>query len=87
MKGPRLAARARLQWDRIGERYLLLYPERAMALSESAAAIVKLCDGDRSVDAIVDELVRAHEGADAAVVRRDVATLLDALRKRGLVET
>jgi pyrroloquinoline quinone biosynthesis protein D len=54
---PRLAARARLRWDRIDGRYLLLYPERGLALNESAAAILQLCDGSRTIDDIVTELV------------------------------
>jgi pyrroloquinoline quinone biosynthesis protein D len=54
---PRLAARARLRWDRIDGRYLLLYPERGLALNESAAAILRLCDGSRTIDDIVTELV------------------------------
>ncbi|HXX69818.1 MAG TPA: pyrroloquinoline quinone biosynthesis peptide chaperone PqqD [Polyangiaceae bacterium] len=86
MKGPRLAARARLKWDRVGNHHLLLYPERGMALSESAAAILKLCDGDHSVDAIVEEMARTHGAADPEIIRRDVVALLEAMRKRGLVD-
>lgn len=86
MKGPRLSARARLKWDRFGNRYLLLYPERGLALNESAAAILRLCDGDHSIDEIVEELLRAHAAPDAEIVRRDVMALLEAMLKRGLVE-
>jgi len=84
--GPRLVARARLKWDRVGNRHLLLYPERGIALSESAAAILKLCDGDHSVDAIVEEMARTHTGADPEIVRRDVLALLEAMSKRGLID-
>jgi coenzyme PQQ biosynthesis protein PqqD len=86
MKGPRLSARARLKWDRLGRRYLLLYPERGLALNESAAAILTLCDGEHSIDDIVGELARAHATPDVEVIRRDVMALLEAMRKRGLVE-
>lgn len=86
MKGPRLSTRARLKWDRVGNRHLLLYPERGIALSESAAAILKLCDGDHSVDAIVEEMVRTHTAADAELVRRDVVALLEAMGRRGLID-
>lgn len=65
---------------------MLLYPERGLALNESAADILKLCDGAHSIDEIVEELVRAHSARDAEIVRRDVMALLEAMRKRGLLE-
>lgn len=86
-RGPRLSARARLKWDRVESRYLLLYPERGLALSQSAAAILKLCDGDHPVDAIVEEMVRTHGAADPDVVRQDVVSLLETMRKRGLIDS
>ena len=81
---PRLAPHARLKWDRRGNRYLLLYPERGLALSESAADILRRCDGHRSVDEIIADIARAR-GADAGVVRRDVSDFLLEMRARGLV--
>jgi pyrroloquinoline quinone biosynthesis protein D len=83
---PRLAAKARLKWDRREQRYLLLYPERGLSLSDSAAAILKLCDGVHSLDAIVAELARAGN-TDEAAVRRDVTAFLEEMRKRGLIES
>ena len=88
MSAPRLAAKARLRWDRQGERYMLLYPERGITLSETAAAILKKCDGARSAEAIAAELAAEH-GADAegaATIRADVVIFLEEMRRRGLVE-
>ncbi len=81
---PKLAAKARLRFDRIDKAYLLLYPERGLKLTDSAARIVGLCDGERTVAEIAEELARAH-GEDVARVEADVMTLLARLAERGLV--
>ena len=88
MSAPRLAAKARLKWDRKGERYMLLYPERGITLSETAAAILKKCDGARSAEAIAVELA-AERRADVdgtAIIRADVVSFLEEMRRRGLIE-
>jgi coenzyme PQQ biosynthesis protein PqqD len=64
---------------------MLLYPERGLALSDTAAAILKLCDGSHSVDTIVEALAREHPETDAGTVRADVESFLDEMAKRGLV--
>ena len=38
---PRLAARARLKFDPIAKQELILFPEAALALNETGAAIVR----------------------------------------------
>jgi pyrroloquinoline quinone biosynthesis protein D len=44
--------------------------------------VLELCDGERSIDAIVGELSARYDGAD---VRDDVRGLVDAMAQRGLV--
>jgi pyrroloquinoline quinone biosynthesis protein D len=73
---PRLARKARLRTDRITGETLLLYPEHGLVLNDSAAAILRLCDG-RSAGEIAGEL-------EAPLA--DVLELLDALAERGLVK-
>ena len=80
---PKLAKKARLKWDAREKKYMLLYPERGLLLNESAGAIVKLCDGTRTVSQIVDQL---RNKADRAIVERDVNDLLIRLRERRLLE-
>ena len=53
---PRVAPKARLHWDEVRERHVLLYPEGLVALNDTAAAILQLCDGDRPVEQIVATL-------------------------------
>jgi pyrroloquinoline quinone biosynthesis protein D len=81
---PRLAAKARLRHDRQTGGWLLLYPERGLALGPTAAEIVRLLTGEHTVDTIVDRLATAH-GAPREVVAADVHRFLEALSARALV--
>ncbi len=81
---PRLARKVRLKLDPIEKRFVLLYPERGMKLSESAAAILQRCDGARTVEAIAVELAGAT-AAPLDAVRADVTAFLGEMAKRGLV--
>jgi coenzyme PQQ biosynthesis protein PqqD len=82
---PRLAPRARVRLDRLSGRKLLLYPERGLALGATAAEVVALLDGQRTVAAIVDTVAAAHSAAPRAVVERDVLAFLEALAARALL--
>ena len=79
---PRVAPKARLHWDEVRERHVLLYPEGLVALNETAAAILQLCDGERSVEQIVAMLKLRYK---AEGIERDVAALLHGLAAKGLV--
>jgi coenzyme PQQ biosynthesis protein PqqD len=81
---PRLAARARLRADRHSGRHLLLYPERGLALNGTAAAIVALCDGSRTVTAIIERVAADHAVAAADVIDT-VEEFLTSLTARGLL--
>jgi len=83
---PRLAAKARVKFDPVGQQELLLFPEAALVLNETAAAIVRLCDGQRSVAAIIEELAGAFADRDASAIGEDVRAFLDTIRRRGLLE-
>jgi coenzyme PQQ biosynthesis protein PqqD len=85
----RLAAKARLQRDRVSGKQFLLYPERGLELSDSAARIVALCAGgqggaDRTVAAIADELAAAS-GEPRERIESEVLSFLGALADRGLL--
>ncbi|HMF44925.1 MAG TPA: pyrroloquinoline quinone biosynthesis peptide chaperone PqqD [Polyangia bacterium] len=80
----RLAAKARLQRDRLTGKPFLLYPERGLELSDSAARIVALCKADRTVAAIVDELTAAS-GEPRERIESEVLSFLRALDDRGLL--
>jgi pyrroloquinoline quinone biosynthesis protein D len=83
---PRLASRARLKFDPIAKQEMLLFPEAALALNETGAAIVRLCDGARSIDGIVDQLSKKYSDADRDALMREVIYFLDTIRTRGLLQ-
>ena len=82
MTRPRLVTGARLRYDDVREEHLLLIPEGAVRLNPTAAEVLGLCDGERSLDDIVGALSARYDGAD---VRDDVRELVDAMAQRGLV--
>ncbi len=53
---PALARKARLRYEEIRQTDLLLLPERVVKLNPTGAAILRLCDGRRTVRDIVQEL-------------------------------
>jgi coenzyme PQQ biosynthesis protein PqqD len=78
---PRLWPLARVQFDEVRGRSVLLYPEGAMLLNDTGAEILALCDGARTV-AEIGATLGAKYGAD---VTADVAAYLGALAERELV--
>jgi pyrroloquinoline quinone biosynthesis protein D len=82
MTRPRLVTGARLRYDEVREEHQLLIPEGVVRLNPTAAEVLELCDGQRSVDEIVATLAARYDGADLA---GDVQELVDAMTQRGLV--
>ncbi len=81
---PRLARGARLTWDEVGGRHLLLVPEGLVALNGSATAVLELCDGQRTVGDIVGELTARYPDAPGSLPA-DVSALLEGIAQKGFV--
>jgi pyrroloquinoline quinone biosynthesis protein D len=80
---PRIGTGFRLQWEPVQEAHVLLYPEGMVKLNGSAGEIMKRCDGQRSVAAIVADLEAAFQ---AQGLQRDVIAFVElAADKRWLV--
>ena len=79
---PKLATGVRLHRDKVREQDVLLFPEGALVLNDTAVAVLELCDGERSLDEIAALLGERYEATD---LRDDVAELLDGIGERGLV--
>ncbi len=79
---PRLPNGFRLHWDRVRQRHVLLFPEGALGLNETAVNVLELCDGQRTIEEIAGELSQRFDGAD---VHDDVENLLLSLANRGMV--
>jgi pyrroloquinoline quinone biosynthesis protein D len=79
---PRLSARARLQYDAVREKRVLLMPEGLLVLNPTAAAILALCDGRRTVADIALDLGEQYQRP----VEQDVLVLLNRLLSKRLIE-
>jgi pyrroloquinoline quinone biosynthesis protein D len=78
----RLAPRMRLQWEKAEQAHVLLYPEGMVQLNESAAVILELCDGSRTAQDVVRELIQRF--GDHSLTA-DVHEFLDAARSHGWI--
>jgi len=81
----RLAPKVRLKFDRHAKSYMLLYPERGLALSPTAADVLTLCTEARLVSAIVEQIVSKYGEPNRGAITQDVLTLLRDMADRGLL--
>jgi pyrroloquinoline quinone biosynthesis protein E len=79
---PRLWRLARIGFDRVRQRPVLLYPEGAMFLNDTGKAILELCDGSRTVKQVTETLGERYR----ADVGADVGEYLESMTARGLVQ-
>ena len=79
---PRLARKALLRYDPVRATELLLLPERVIKLNSTGAAVLRLCDGHRTVAEIVEQLQSRYETPDGA----EVAGFLARLTEQGALE-
>ena len=73
----------RLHWSEVRQQHWLLFPEGALALNATAAAILACCDGQHSLNEIVTAMQTQFQGVNAS----DVEPLLLRLFDRGLLVT
>ena len=79
---PRFAPGVRLHHDRARERWVVMAPERMFVPDETALEVLRLVDGARDVEAIVDALAAAFD-APREEIAADVRAMLDDLIARG----
>ncbi|OGB14225.1 MAG: pyrroloquinoline quinone biosynthesis protein PqqD [Burkholderiales bacterium RIFCSPLOWO2_12_67_14] len=80
---PKLSRRFRLQYEEAQNRWVLLYPEGMVQLNDSAAEILKRCDGERSLSDIVGELEQVFNAEGLAP---QVQALLEEGQRRGWID-
>jgi len=78
---PKLWKFARVQFDEARQRNVLQYPEGAVLLNDTAAEVLALCDGRRTISDIAAALKERY-GSD---VLDDVQSYLSQLADRELV--
>lgn len=82
---PKLAPKAKLRLDPKTGKYILLYPEKGLLLNPTGAAIVKLCTGEHSLEAIITTLAAEFQ-SDAEVLGPEVLAFVQGLLERGLLQ-
>ena len=78
---PKLWRMTRLQFDPVRQRPVLLYPEGAVLLNDTGAAILELCNGSNTVEQIVRILSERYH----ADVSSDVTEYLSLMAERELI--
>jgi pyrroloquinoline quinone biosynthesis protein D len=78
---PRLAPHVRLTYDPARARHVLLTPESVTVLNGTAATVLRLCDGERTVADVVAALHGRYDRVDGDEVRH----FLDRLATRHYV--
>ena len=79
---PKLARLFRMQWEEAQGAYVLLYPEGMVKLNQSAGEILKRCDGERDLAAIVADI---EQSFGATGLEPDVKGFLEVATERGWI--
>ena len=61
---PRLNKMFSLQWEPAQDAHVLLYPEGMVKLNQSAAEILKRCDGERTIAQLIADIEQAFGEKD-----------------------
>ena len=82
---PRLAAGCR--WaEANGAERMLMFPEGAMRLQGTGREILERCDGERTIEEIVQELQQRYSTAEEDRIRGEVSGFLERLRQKRIVD-
>ena len=81
---PRLPRHIKLRHDAARGRWIILAPERLFSPDAVAVAVLKLCDGSRTVEQIVLELAQAYSAPQDQILT-DVTAMLQELADKGVV--
>ena len=79
---PKLARLFRMQYEEAQQNWVLLYPEGMVQLNQSASEILKRCNGERDVPAIVADLEQTF---NAQGLEKDVTAFLEIATERGWI--
>ena len=74
---PALWRLARIEFDQVRQQRVLLYPEGVVLLNDSGAAILELCDGQRSIAEIASVLAERYNCDVTADILEYLSQLVD----------
>ena len=82
---PRLSPGCR--WaEASGAERVLLFPEGAIRLDGTGREILERCDGQRTVEQIIEELQQRYSAGDPARIEEDVRSFLGQLHQKRIVD-
>jgi pyrroloquinoline quinone biosynthesis protein D len=81
---PKVAGHFRLQWEEVQKAWVLLYPEGMVKLNGSAGEIMQRLDGEKTVQAVIDQLEHDFETPELA---GDVLAFLAIAQGKGWVKS
>src|SRR6202790_2478582 len=79
-----LPRHVRLKFDETRQVWVILAPERVLAPDEIAVEVLQLCDGVRSVEAMIDQLAEKY-AAERGAIAADVVAMLQDLADKGFL--
>ena len=80
----RFAPHTRFRFDDVRQAWIVLAPERLLLPDDQAVEILRLIDGARDVDTVIDELARRYEAPREVIAGDVVAMLQDLVDKKVL---
>ena len=84
---PKLPRHAKLRFDKARDKWIILAPERVFELAQGAYEVISRCDGDRSVEQVIDGLCEKFDQVCRDVIMTDVTNMLQDLADKGFVVT
>ena len=82
---PCLAKRVRLQIDAVSGNPVLLHQETILVLNQTGYEILRLCDGTRTLQEILQDLENEYPTAKS-ILTREVLEYFEAISQTGLIE-
>lgn len=85
----KLAPKGRLKFDHVRQQHLLLLPEKVVVLNETAASILTLCNGNETVDTVIEKLGnsldKTYASQDFVKMKEDITRFLQEMVDQGWV--
>ena len=81
---PRFPPHVKFRFDQRRQAWIVLAPERLLLPDEQAVEILKLVDGVRTIDEIIDELAGQFDAPRAEIAGDAMALLQDLIDKKVL---
>ncbi|MDA9404912.1 pyrroloquinoline quinone biosynthesis protein D [Bradyrhizobium huanghuaihaiense] len=83
---PVLPRHAKLKYDETRQVWVILAPERVLAPDEIAVEVLQLCNGERNVGDVADQLAAKYAAPREAILTDVIAMLQDLADKGFLTE-